>query len=142
MLGVEGDFRVGLQGRLDGIRHPVMGLLQHIAALINEARAPGVGRTGHATPVLDGAQFRELEMLSVAGCVSPPAVVGDDEKQVRALLAELADILAESRLVADGHACFMLAISQNLRLGVAFQGASGNAHGDAEILQKTKNDLI
>jgi len=43
VLGVEGDFRIGFQSLADGIRYPVVGLLQHVAALVDEARATCVG---------------------------------------------------------------------------------------------------
>ena len=75
-------------------------------------------------------------MLSVARSVAPPAVVGDDEKQIRALLAELADILAESRLIANCRANLVASKGHHLCLGVAFQSASRNAHGDAVVFQE------
>ena len=77
MLGIEGHFCVSFQGLADGIRYPIMGLLQYFATLIDEARTSCVGRAGHTASVFDGTKLRKLEVLTISRREPPPAVIGD-----------------------------------------------------------------
>ena len=75
-------------------------------------------------------------MLAITRRVSPPAVVGDDKKQVGTFLAETADIFPKSGLIANGCSNLVTVKSHHFGFRVALQGASGNAHGDAVVPQK------
>ncbi len=82
IFNVKSNALIGAKLLTNNCLFPIRCGLKHIATLVNKSRDAGISRTGDATAGFYGAQYGKVEVLAVAGCVSPPAVVGDDYKQV------------------------------------------------------------
>ena len=104
VAGIDGQLvRQGDRSRQHAPTGPAERRADHVAPRVDEARNAGIGAARHGTAVLNRAQTRKREVLAVNGRIAPPAVVGDDQDQLRPAADELAHVGAVDRFVADGR---------------------------------------
>ena len=81
----------------------------------------GVGGAKDPAVIFDGAHADHVEVLPCGAGVAVPAVVGDVDEDVGALLGELADLVAEDGLVADEDAVGVAAGGEDGALLAGFE---------------------
>ena len=104
VCGVEGEIVLVAEVDADAGSHVARSGGGDPAVGIDGCSDSGVGGTKNPAVIFDGAHADHVEVLPGGAGVAVPAVVGDVDQDIGALLGELADLVAEDGLVADEDA--------------------------------------
>ena len=70
---------------------------------INKSRNPGIGNSNKISPIFDGTNRTEIEVVQIARRIFPPAVVGDHANKAHFFGQISGAIGAENGFIADNR---------------------------------------